>query len=298
MLTTFCKPTIKEAVPLCNYSSWRIGGPARWLMECQSISELRIALEFAKQQRCPFLPIGKGSNLLFSDEGFNGLVIVPKLERWAQEGEWWTAQAGMSFAQLGHKTAMAGFSGLEFAAGIPAAVGGALFMNAGAQGQETKDCLREVSLLWPDGSEQVLEVSSGDFSYRNSPFQRAPCILTRARFELRPDALARARQLEAVKKRIATQPYELPSAGCVFRNPEQGSAGALIDSSGCKGWREGDAQVSSKHANFLVNVGRARSADLLALMQRVSERVHEVHGVTLHPEVRMVTTEGGWNPWR
>lgn len=297
MPTTFCTPIIRRAVPLRDYSSWRVGGPARWLAECRSLFELREALEFARKQRCPFLPVGKGSNLLFSDEGFDGLVIIPKLERWSHEGEWWMAQAGVSFAQLGHKTAMAGFSGLEFAAGIPAAVGGALFMNAGAQGQETKDCLREVSLLWPDGSEQVLEVSSADFSYRTSPFQGAPCILTQARFQLLPDGSARARQLEAVKKRIATQPYELPSAGCVFRNPAQGSAGALIDQSGCKGWREGDAQVSSKHANFLVNLGAASSKDLLALMHRVSAQVQEMHGVSLHPEVRMVAAAGGWNPW-
>jgi UDP-N-acetylmuramate dehydrogenase len=297
MPTTFCTPTIKEAVPLRDYSSWKVGGPARWLVECQSLEALRSALEFAKRQRCPFLPIGKGSNLLFSDRGFDGLIIVPRLERWAHEGDWWTAQAGVSFAQLGHKTAMAGYSGLEFAAGIPAAVGGALFMNAGAQGQETKDCLREVALVWPDGSEQVLEVSANDFSYRTSPFQQAPCILTQARFELRSDPSARARQLASVKKRIATQPYELPSAGCVFRNPDGQSAGALIDQSGCKGWKEGDAEVSAKHANFLVNLKSASAEDLLKLMERVVERVHEIHGVTLHPEVRMIEPNGGWNPW-
>ncbi len=170
-------------------------------------------------------------------------------------------------------------------------------MNAGAQGQETKDCLREVAYLWPDGTEHIVQLNSAEFSYRVSPFQTAPVILTRARFQLHQDASARARQLMNVKTRVASQPYDKPSAGCVFRNAPTGSAGALIDSSGCKGLRNGDIEVSLKHANFFVNVGQARASDVLLLIERVQERVLQASGVLLHPEVRMINTQSGWNPW-
>jgi UDP-N-acetylmuramate dehydrogenase len=288
---------IRQNVLLRDYSSWQIGGPARWLAECHSLSDLQIALDFARQQRCPFLPLGRGSNVLFSDEGYHGLVLVLRLEKWSQDGPWWRAQTGVSFPQLGVKSAMAGFSGLEFAAGIPCSVGGALFMNAGAQGQETKDCLKEVSFVWPDGTEQVMELSAAEFSYRMSPFQSQPVILTSGLFLLSSDAQARSRQLEGVRRRVASQPYELPSAGCVFRNPEGASAGALIDRSGCKGWSVGGAAVSEKHANFLVNVGNATARDLLSLIQRVQQEVESQTGMLLHPEVRVIPSDGGWHPW-
>jgi UDP-N-acetylmuramate dehydrogenase len=289
--------TIEETVPLRDYTTWKVGGPARWLVECSSLAAIREALEFAHRQKCPFLPLGRGSNVLIADEGFDGLVMILRLEKLFNEGAWWSAGAGVSFAQMGARTAMDGWTGLEFAAGIPASVGGAVFMNAGAQGQETKDFLREVAVMWPDGSEQILQLDPADFSYRMSPFQNSPVILTSARFELKPDLQARARQLSNVKTRIATQPYDQPSAGCVFRNHSHISAGALIDSSGCKGLREGGAEVSCKHANFFVNTGEAKANDVLALISKVQEKVLAASGVLLHPEVRLVDSHAGWNPW-
>jgi len=288
---------IQRSVPLSEWTSWKIGGPARWLVECRDVAQLRCALAFAQQERCPILALGRGSNILFSDEGFDGLVIVLRIEKLLHRQQWWTAGSGVSFPQLGVRAALAGYAGLEFAAGIPASVGGALFMNAGAQGQQTQDCVREVHLLWPDGSEQIQEVSPADFAYRQSPFQRLPAIITAARFCLTPDAGARVRQLEAVKRRIATQPYDQPSAGCVFRNPDGASAGALIEQAGCKGWRVGDAEVSLKHANFLINGGRASARDLLELIQRVQEQVLRHTGQQLHLEVRCISSHEGWMPW-
>jgi UDP-N-acetylmuramate dehydrogenase len=297
MLMKPISDNIKKDVPLRDYSSWRIGGNARWLAECSTREELRAALRFAHDHRCPFLPIGRGSNVLFSDEGFEGLVIVLRLLDFSHQGPLWRAESGFSFAQLGVKSAMAGYSGLEFAAGIPASLGGALFMNAGAQGQETKDCLCEVVTLWPDGGEERVAVTPKDFDYRESPFQQQPVILVEATFELKEDQEARANQIRMVRQRTSTQPYDQPSAGCVFRNPLGAAAGVLIERCGCKGWSEGDAVVSTKHANFIVNAGRATAQDLINLIGRVVDHVKEQESVELHPEVRLITTESGWFPW-
>jgi UDP-N-acetylmuramate dehydrogenase len=194
--------------------------------------------------------------------------------------------AGYSFSLLGVQTARKGFSGLEFASGIPATVGGAVFMNAGANGKETADCLK--SVLHFDGKvRREFSRAELEFSYRSSPFQKMGGAILAATFELKPEGEARKRQLEIVDYRMKTQPLKDKSAGCVFRNPPGQSAGAVIDQCGLKGLHVGGAKVSEIHANFIVNEGKASAQEVLQLIALVQEKVYEKTGIHLEPEIRI-----------
>jgi UDP-N-acetylmuramate dehydrogenase len=186
------------------------------------------------------------------------------------------------------QTAKKGFSGLEFAAGIPASVGGAVFMNAGAQGSETEKTLVQVEFVRPDGTLITFKKSDLQFSYRFSSFQNMEGAIVSALFELTPSIDARTKQRELLDYRIRTQPYHEKSAGCVFRNPAGGSAGALIDRCGLKGARIGDAAVSSMHANFFVNKGVSSCKDMQALIHHVRDEVKAKEGIELEQEVREI----------
>lgn len=239
--------------------------------------------------KLPTLIVGKGSNCLFDDAPFEGLVIVNKIDTCDIEGNHVNVGAGASFSLLGVQTARKGLSGLEFASGIPATVGGAIFMNAGANGQETASTLRSVTYMLPSGEICEWRREELTFGYRTSPFQRmAGCILS-ARFELTPKADARAAQLALVERRMQTQPLRDKSAGCIFRNPKpEMPAGKLIEECGLKGVAVGGAKVSEMHANFLINAGGARASDVRELIALVQERVMKSAGVHLEPEIRML----------
>lgn len=269
---------------LSEFSTFGIGGPIRLFAEISSIEEM----EEAFQLNIPFLIIGKGSNCLFSDQGFDGLVLLNKIDfcQWSDNKV--TVGAGYSFSLLGVQTARRGLSGLEFASGIPASVGGAVFMNAGANGHETCECLESVQYLHEDGTKQELRRDELKFRYRFSPFQKMSGAILSARFSLRPDGQARASQLKIVDQRMKTQPLKDKSAGCIFRNPTSKSAGSLIDACGLKGTKIGGAKISEIHANFIVNAGSASSEDVQKLIALVQKRVLEQTGVHLEPEVRIV----------
>ncbi len=273
---------------LKEISTFGIGGPARYFLEVDSIASMKEAIQIACQENIPYLVIGKGSNTLFSTEGFNGLVLHNKINFINQIDNVFEVGAGYSFSLLGTQTAKLGSSGLEFASGIPGSVGGAVFMNAGANGQETCDCLTSVDFLEENGKIYTYQREDLAFSYRTSPFQQKKGVILSATFTLKPLRDARQKQLELFSYRKKTQPYKDKSVGCIFRNPENFHASALIDSCNLKGLQIGDAKVSEMHANFIVNVKSATSDDVLQLIELIQKKVKEKTGQDLKSEVRLI----------
>jgi UDP-N-acetylmuramate dehydrogenase len=270
---------------LCTFG---IGGPARYFVEVTSIPEMCQAIAYCKSQDLPFLVIGKGSNCLFDDQGFDGVVILNKISYRKQEGPLVEVGAGYSFSLLGAQMAREGWAGLEFASGIPATVGGAVYMNAGANGMETADLLKQVTYVNEKGECISYAKSELTFAYRTSSFQQMKGAIVSATFLLTPSKEARQKQLGIIEYRMQTQPYGDKSAGCVFRNPDGSAAGALIEKCGLKGEKVGDAQVSSLHANFIVNTGSATAQDVLTLATHVQETVKNQTGIHLEMEVRHI----------
>lgn len=273
---------------LSELSTFGIGGPARLFIEAKEIRFLRELIVYCYREKLPYIILGKGSNCLFSDRGFNGLVILNKVAFLEQKGAEVYVGAGYSFSLLGVQMARKGWSGLEFASGIPATVGGAIYMNAGAGGPETKDFLTEVTYITEEGELLHLPKDKLQFSYRTSPFQGKKGAIAAARFELTPLPEARQKQLEIVAYRTRTQPYGDKSAGCIFRNPPGGSAGALIEKCGLKGAQVGGAEISSLHANFIVNKNGASAQDVLSLASHVKESVKERADIDLEMEIRVI----------
>lgn len=281
--------TLEKQKSLAELTTFGIGGPARFFTKIHTMHELQEALSFAHTEGIPYLPLGKGSNTLFDDRGYNGLVMLMKLEKIEILDAKVIAESGASFSLLGAKTARYRLSGLEFASGIPGSVGGAVYMNAGANGVETKDCLTQVDFLHENG--EIESFTDLSFSYRTSPFQSMKGVIVCAHFALTPSQEAKAKQCEIISYRKETQPLAAQSAGCIFQNPNEHSAGSLIERAGLKGARIGGAMVSEQHANFIVNAGGATAADIEALIAFVRDRVLESCGIILHDEVRRIPYE-------
>lgn len=273
---------------LAELSTFGIGGKAKYFVTVESIQELQEVFLHCHRQKIPFHILGKGSNSLFADEGFNGLVIQNKIQfcEIAQNIVW--VGAGFSFSLLGGKTARHGLSGLEFAAGIPASVGGAVYMNAGANGAETADTLQEILFIKENGEKQTFCKEDLTFSYRYSSFQKMKGAIAAAKFALSFSPNARKHQLEIVAYRTKTQPYGALSCGCVFRNPENATAGELIQRCGLKGKQIGGAKVSDLHANFIINENQATAQDVLDLAKYVCNTVKEQTGLDLEMELRTI----------
>jgi UDP-N-acetylmuramate dehydrogenase len=279
----------EEGRKLGGYTTFGIGGPATYLVEVKTIDELVAAIQLSNEKKCRRIVLGKGSNTLFDDLGFDGLVIVNKID-FLEENEsgFFRVGAGYSFSRLGTHTAKKGWAGLEFASGIPGSVGGAVFMNAGANGQETSDCLVSVEAVDEQGAIKVYRKDELEFSYRTSRFQKNFESIVAASFQLVRSGAARQRQIDLITYRKNTQPYGDRSAGCVFRNPDCSSAGAVIDQAGLKGLRVGGAEVSQMHANFIVNRDGATSNDVLELIECVRKEVKRIRGIDLESEVRYI----------
>lgn len=280
---------------LKDLSTFKIGGPVAAYAEAKTTAEMQALLRDAWQKGLPVFILGKGSNCLFSDRGFPGLVIHNKIDFMKQESTSITVGAGFSFALLGVRTAKSGLAGLEFASGIPASVGGALFMNAGASGGETADHLVSADFVDEKGELHTLQKEELVFAYRKSSFQEWKGAIVSATFELIPDSEARNRQLQLLTYRQKTQPYSDPSIGCIFRNPTGPGclpAAALIDQAGLKRRAVGGAEVSAKHANFIVNPsGTATAQDVEELIAFVKQEVYARHGVHLEEEIRKIGFE-------
>ena len=281
---------IRENEPMRNHTTWRIGGPADRLVQPESVEELRQAIQAARESGAPYYVIGGGSNLLVSDEGITGTVIQlgGSLTGLAITDHIIVAEAGVPLPFLARKAAEYGLSGLEFAAGIPGSVGGAVFMNAGAYQGQISNVIEQVTCCDDSGQLITLEAADCAFSYRNSRFKQSrELVIVSVKMRLTPgkkeDILEQMQKNTA--SRNAKQPVEYPNAGSIFKNPPGDAAGRLIELAGAKGWRQGDAQVSEKHSNFIVNTGNASSRDVLLLVERVKQAVYAETGVLLEEEI-------------
>jgi UDP-N-acetylmuramate dehydrogenase len=287
-------PSLRKCVDLSEFTTWKVGGPAEWFAEPGCENELLALLGWGHQQGLPIRCLGAGSNLLIADRGLAGLSICLRRLQGSQldrNSGLIEAEAGEPIPSLARKAARAGLSGLEWAVGIPGTVGGAVVMNAGAQGGCSADRLISVQVVDPALPEQRIRLSADQlqFAYRHSRLQFEPLIVLSAQWQLEPGhdpAAVGARTSANLHSRTTSQPYQLPSCGSVFRNPEPQKAGRLIESLGLKGLRIGGAAVSTLHANFIVNLGDAKAADIEALIYELQLRVSEGHGVQLQPEVR------------
>ncbi len=281
--------------PLAPYTSFGIGGPADIFVMAESDDEIAALVQFCLRHKLPRFIMGKGTNLLVRDKGVRGMIIHPvgALAKVVVEGTTLIAGGGASLADAAAQAARAGLTGMEFAQGIPGTVGGAVIMNAGAYGGEMKDIVRKVHAILPDGQSKIFEDTEMAFAYRMSILQGAEAIVTKVEIRLQPGdkAIIRGTTEELQRRRWDKQPLDLPSAGSVFRRPSGHFAGALIEGAGLKGFRIGDAQVSEKHAGFIVNLGQATAADVIALIDYIQKKVLEHSGVHLETEVRIVGEE-------
>lgn len=294
----------ERAAPLARFTTMRVGGPADLLVTAHNSFELRALVRFARSRDLPLLLLGRGSNIVISDRGVRGLVVLVRAEGSRVEGAAYVAEAGVPMARAATETQKAGLTGLEFGLAIPGTIGGAVWANAGAHGSDVRSILESADVLLADGTEVRLAVNELAMAYRESRFKHQPAdgpaeVVLGARFHLEPAAQSEIKErLDDIRHwRQAHQPLGLPSAGSVFRNPAEGpSAGALIDAAGLKGLQEGGATVSQKHANFIVNDRRGTAADVRRLMDRVRITILASNGVHLAPEIVFVGDWDGW-PW-
>lgn len=277
--------------PMSRHTTFRIGGPADYFV-CPDRKQIAEVLAVAKKCGMAITVIGNGSNLLVGDKGIRGLVVEigSAMNQIMVDKNHITAGAGALLSQVAAKAAAAELGGMEFAAGIPGSVGGAVTMNAGAYGGEMKDILRTVTVLTPEGEMKILDVSEMDLSYRHSCVPEQQYIVLEAEIELgyKPEEEIRAQMEELRNKRIEKQPLEYPSAGSTFKRPEGYFAGKLIMDAGLRGYRVGDAQVSEKHCGFVINRKNASAQEVRQLMQDVQDKVKAQFGVMLEPEVKML----------
>lgn len=284
---------LKEGELLSNHTTFRIGGAAKYFAVPKNEEEIMEAVDFAIVKDLPYYILGKGSNVLFPDEGYSGVVIeigagMEKVERIGDTEI--RAQAGASLSSLAAFAAREGLAGLEFAGGIPGTLGGAVTMNAGAYGGEIKDVIVSAKVMDEDGSVKVLSRDELELGYRTSIVQKKQLIVLEAEFSLQPGETEEIQNTmkELNAKRREKQPLEYPSAGSTFKRPEGYFAGKLIEDAGLRGYRVGDAQVSEKHCGFVVNRGKATCAEVLQLIDDVQKKVKEQFGVQLEPEVRII----------
>ncbi len=284
-----CRHRIDE--PLSRHTSFRIGGPAELMAFPGTETELSAVLRLARAAGLPYLVLGNGTNLLVGDRGYRGVVIklTQEFRRAERSGSEVTVGAGSSLPRLVAFCLEQGLAGMEWAVGIPGSVGGALVMNAGAYGGQMSDVVAEVWGLLPGGRRRVIPARLIRFGYRQARYPDG-FVITGCRLRLRPGRRQTIRSAMAgwLAKRARNQPLTVPSAGCVFKNPANDSARRLIGLAGMRGKCVGGAQVSAKHANFIVNRGGATAADVLALARRVRAAVDRELGVRLVPEIKLV----------
>jgi UDP-N-acetylmuramate dehydrogenase len=289
--------------PLARFTTMRVGGPADLFATVHNVFELRSIVRFARAREIPHLVLGRGSDVVISDRGVRGLVIQDRAEGSRVEGDRYTAEAGTPMARAATESQKAGLSGLEFGLAIPGSVGGAVWANAGAHETEIADVLVSARVMDGAGQEAIVPAAELGLAYRESRLKHqspgaAPELVLDATFQLSaadPDVI-KGRLDDIRRWRQAHQPLGLPSAGSVFRNPPDDSAGRLIDEAGLKGHRIGGAVVSEKHANFIVNDQKGTAADVRRLADHVRAVVAERHGVELAFEIEFLGDWDGW-PW-
>ena len=277
--------------PMKKHTTFRVGGPADVLVQPDETA-LAAILALCRQYHVSYSFIGNGSNLLVGDKGIRGVVIemTDPMGNIEVDGTQITAQAGAMLSKIANTAASNGLGGMEFAAGIPGSVGGAVVMNAGAYGGEMKDIIEKVYVLDENGAQLELDRDALDLGYRHSCIPEKKYIVTKVVLELVPrnEAEIRSEMKELNEKRAEKQPLQYPSAGSTFKRPEGYFAGKLIMDAGLRGYQVGGAQVSEKHCGFVINKGDATAADICQLMRYVSDKVQAQFGVVLEPEVKMI----------
>ena len=286
--------TVKKDEPMKDHSTFKVGGPADFFVTVSSPADLTKVLSFAKTNDIPLLVLGNGSNILVKDKGIRGIVVsmvgAGTFADMCVHENVIKAGAGVMLAALANKAAEAGLSGLEFAGGIPGSLGGGVYMNAGAYGGALSDVIKTITVVSPEGEIKTLDAADCHMEYRDTRFMKTGEIICSAGFELaagNTDEI-RARMKELNEQRRAKQPLEYPSAGSTFKRPVGYFAGKLIEDAGLKGFSVGGAQVSEKHAGFVINKGGATASDILELISSVQDKVFAEFGVHLEPEVRIL----------
>lgn len=277
--------------PMKKHTTFRVGGAVEYFLMPESVEEIQAVTELLKEYQIPFLTVGNGSNLLVGDKGMEGAVLHlgRNFNAISVEGTRVCAQAGALLSAIANRAAKEQLAGLEFAAGIPGSLGGAVAMNAGAYGGEMKQIIKSVTLLTDDGRVETVGNEEMEFGYRHSIVQTGKYMVLSAVLELAGGTETDIRMLmeELSKKRREKQPLEYASAGSTFKRPEGYFAGKLIMDAGLAGFAIGDARVSEKHCGFVINSGNATARDILAVMLYVQETVKKKFAVELEPEVRL-----------
>ncbi len=279
---------VRQEENLAPYTTWKIGGNAEYFFQPINTQECAVAVSLAQEYDIPVVVLGGGSNVLVSDWGVAGLIIHTKQMQqihWQEQSV--EVGVGYSLPKLAQLAAQQGLAGLEFAAGIPGTLGGAVLMNAGAHGGEMADVVTAVKVVTAKGEIKELPSEQLKFAYRSSALQNSGLLLTEVKMSLKPDK-AEAIKEQMVKNlagRKEKQPWQYPNAGSVFKNPKGDAAGRLIEAAGAKGLTKGRAQISTKHANFIVNLGGATAEDVLNLIEEVQALILQKFGILLELEI-------------
>lgn len=291
-LTNLISGEIRLSESMAGHTTWRIGGPADILALPKDKHEVLALLQYARERGLPYTVIGNGSNLLVRDRGIRGLVIKigPQMAKVEIKGEKIKAGAGALLPKLARLFLKHHLAGMEFAAGIPATLGGAVVMNAGAHGAQIGNLVTRVTVVDPQGGVREIPHEELGFAYRKSSLQGSGMVIVEVELQASRDnpETIRERMMANLFYRQNTQPLGQPNAGSVFRNPDGKAAGQIIEEAGAKGLRFGGAMVSEQHANFIINTGGASARDVLTLMEQVQQIVQERYDILLEPEVRVL----------
>lgn len=283
---------VEEQVPLAPFTTFKVGGPARYFLRAKRIEDVIAAIQIANNNAMPVFILGGGSNILVHDNGFPGLVIKIELVHIEIDGTKLTAGAGTLLSAAIMRTMKAGLHGLEFAIGVPASVGGAVWANLGCRGSEISSVLTSVDILDAEYAQRTLNANDCQFAYRESIFKHQPWIILQATFQLQQADQQELKHamLDLTKRKKAEQNVGEDTAGCTFRNPVDSdkAASQLIDQLDLKGFAIGGAQVSTKHANFIINTGSATADDIVQLISYVKQHVRDKAGVQLMEEIEYI----------
>jgi len=282
--------------PMAQYTTWQVGGNGEALFKADNAEKLRQVITYLNKESISYFPIGRGSNLLIKDEGVEGLVILltgslAAIKQEKNENLTILTGAGLPLADLIAHCRASGLGGLEYFAGIPGTVGGAIAMNAGAFRKQFGDRVVDIQIITPEGSLEIRDKAQLNFTYRHFEIEQGTMIINaRLKIDRESEDVVARRISDILKKRKQNQPLDYPSAGSVFKNPQDEYAGRLIENAGLKGKKIGGAMISEKHANFIVNTGGAKAKDILDLIDLTQTEVKKQTGVELEPEIKVIGT--------
>lgn len=286
---------LKFNEPMKRHTTFKIGGPADLMVIPHNTEHIITAIKYAQASHIPLFVLGMGSNLLVRDKGIRGIVIKlgNSLTSVTINGNEMIAESGIRLSQLSREAMANSLSGLEFAEGIPGSLGGAIVMNAGAYDGQISDIVKEVTGLTTDGELLYFTKEKIQFNYRCSIFQQEKIIVLKARLELKPadkDTILN-KMKEYAHRRREKQPLDYPSAGSIFKRPSGFYVGSLLEEMGLKGYTIGDAQVSAKHAGFIINTGNATAAQVIELIEHIKQKTRNIYGIELEPELKIIGEE-------